>query len=128
MLSFIREGGVMMYPLLGVTLVMVVLAARAWLRLRSGDAGQPTLGAGIDAVLFWGAYAAVLGLLGTLVGIAQAAGFIEAAPSISSAMIWGGIKVALWTTIYGLLVFAIALLLWFWLRHGHRRSLALADR
>lgn len=128
MLNFVREGGVMMYPLLGVTLVMLVLAVRAWVRLRGGDVGQVTTGAGIDAVLFWGAYAAVLGVLGTLVGIAQAAGFIEAAPSISPAMIWGGIKVALWTTIYGLLVFAIALLLWFGLRYGHRRSVALAGR
>jgi len=128
MLSMIREGGIIMYPLLFVTVVIGVLAVRVWLRLRSNDVEQPTLSTGIDAVLFWGAYAAVLGVLGTLVGIAQAAGFIESAPAISAALIWGGIKVALSATIYGLVVFAISLLLWFGLRQGHRRRLAVAGR
>jgi hypothetical protein len=126
MLTFFREGGVIMYPLVLVTLVVAVLAVRAWLRLRSGEVSQATLGTGIDAVLFWGAYAAVLGVLGTLVGISQAAAAISQAAEVSPPIVWMGIRIALSTTIYGLLVFAIALLLWFGLRHGHRRRLAAA--
>lgn len=124
MMGFIREGGVIMIPLLIVTFVMLALAVRAWLRLGRGDAAVGAMGTGIDAVLFWGAYAVVLGLLGTLVGISQAAGAISRMGTVSAAFAWGGIKVAISTTIYGLLVFAVALLLWFALRSRHRRRLA----
>lgn len=126
MITFIREGGVIMWPLLLVTLVVGVLAVRSWLRLRGGAASGVTVATGIDAVLFWGAYAVVLGVLGTLMGITQAAGAIEQMGQVSAALAWGGIKIAISTTIYGLLVFAIALLLWFWLRVRHRRQLAAA--
>ena len=124
MMTFFREGGYIMYPLLLVTIVVVVLAVRGWLRLRGGKASQATLGTGIDAILFWGGYAAVLGVLGTLVGISQAAGAISRATEVDPSIVWMGIRIALSTTIYGLLVFAVALLLWFGLRHSHRRRLA----
>jgi hypothetical protein len=124
MMTFFREGGVMMYPLLLVTIVMIVLSVRAWLRLRVGDPGRATAGTGIDAIVFWGAYAVVLGVLGTLVGVSIAAGAISRASEVSPAVIWSGIRVALSTTIYGLLVFAVSLLVWFALRVAHRRRLA----
>ncbi|HSM08087.1 MAG TPA: MotA/TolQ/ExbB proton channel family protein, partial [Gemmatimonadota bacterium] len=67
----------------------------------------------IDAVLFWGVWVVVIGLLGTFVGIYQAAGALEMVGGAASAsLIWGGIKVALTTTLFGLLVFSVAALLW----------------
>ncbi len=124
MMTFFREGGVIMYPLLVVTLVVIVLSIRAWLRLRGGDLSEATLGAGIDAIVFWGGYAVVLGVLGTLVGVSMAARAISAAEQISTSVVWSGIRVALSTTIYGLLVFAVSLLVWFALRVRHRRLAA----
>lgn len=124
MLTFFREGGIIMYPMTLVTIVMIVLAVRGWLRLRNGNVAQATLGNGIDAVLFWGGYAAVLGVLGTLMGMSQAASAISRASEIDPSIVWMGIRIALSTTIYGLLVLAVALLLWFALRHSHRKRLA----
>jgi hypothetical protein len=122
MMDYIRQGGYMMYPLIGIAVVIAVLAVRSWLRI-SGKAGSDAvLETGIDAVLFWGTYGVVLGVLGTLVGIAQAATAIQAAGAATSPVVWGGIKVALNTTIFSLCVFSIAFVVWFGLRVRYRRT------
>jgi hypothetical protein len=75
----------------------------------------------IDSILFWGVFAAILGLLGTLGGLAQMAGAIEAAGTVNPALLWGGVRVALSTTIAGTAVLGVALPVWYLLR---RRWLA----
>jgi biopolymer transport protein ExbB/TolQ len=122
MMEYIREGGVMMYPLIGITIVIVVMAVRSWLRIRGRAGNDAVVETGIDAVLFWGSYGVVLGILGTLVGIAQAATAIQAVGTVTAALVWGGIKVALNTTIFSLVVFSIAFVVWFALRVRYRRS------
>jgi len=101
---------------------VVVLAGRSWLRLHRGTS-DVVLETNIDAVLFWGAYGVVLGLLGTLVGVTQAATAISAsgASTVGAALVWGGIKVALNPTIFSLVVFSIAFVVWFALRVRYRR-------
>lgn len=121
-MDYVREGGFMMYPLLAISAMIVVMAVRSWLRI-SGKAGSDAVvETGIDAVLFWGTYGVVLGVLGTLIGIAQAATAIQAAGQVTTPLIWGGIKVALNTTIFSLLVFSIAFVVWFALRVRYRRT------
>jgi hypothetical protein len=122
MMEYIREGGFMMYPLIGITVVIVVMAVRSWLRIRGRAGNDAVVETGIDAVLFWGSYGVVLGILGTLVGIAQAATAIQAVGTVTAALVWGGIKVALNTTIFSLVVFSIAFVVWFALRVRYRRS------
>lgn len=120
MLGFIRDGGYPMLVLLVIVVIAAVLVVRAWLRLRALTGPDAKVETGIDAVLFWGFYAVVVGVLGTLVGVAQAAGAIERAQAVSTQLIWGGIKVALSTTIFGLVTFSLALLVWFALRVRYR--------
>lgn len=67
-------------------------------------------------MLFWGVFGAVVGLLGTLGGVAQAAAAIEAAGSVSPSLAWGGLRVALHPLLMGLLLLSVSLLLWFALR------------
>jgi len=121
MTEFIMEGGYSMYVLLVVAVVAIVLALRAGLRVSRLSGPDPRVESGVDAVLFWGAYAVVLGVLGTVVGIYQAAGAIEQAREIAPGVIWGGIGVALTTTIFGLVLFALSLLVWYALRTAYRR-------
>jgi biopolymer transport protein ExbB/TolQ len=65
----------------------------------------------------------VIGMLGTLVGIAQAATAIESSGgTVGAALVWGGMKVALNTTIFSLLIFSLASILWFGLRVRYRRA------
>ena len=117
------DGGFMMYPISFCAIMVLVLAGRTALRM---NAEEPALGAlargAIDGVLFWGGYALVLGVLGTVVGVAIAAQAVEAVGEVHTTLVWGGIKVSLITTIYGLLVLLGGALLWFGLRHWHRRT------
>ncbi|HKJ93208.1 MAG TPA: MotA/TolQ/ExbB proton channel family protein [Longimicrobiales bacterium] len=117
-----QEGGVMMWPLLILAVTVVVLTVRGWVRVSHVDGPDPVVETGVDAVVFWGAWSVVLGLLGTIVGIYIAAGFIEAAPAVSPQIIWGGIRVALTTLVFGLLIFAVSAVAWFVLRTRYRRG------
>lgn len=60
-----------------------------------------------------GLFALIVGITGQLVGFYYAFSAIEEAADISPAMIFGGIKVSLITTIYGILIFLFGMLLWF---------------
>lgn len=114
-MNFIAEAGFTSYPILLCAALTLGLAVRAFLR-PSDTAPDPGTIAGIDAVLFWGVFGAVVGLLGTLGGVAQAAAAIEAAGSVSPSLAWGGLRVALHPLLMGLLLLSVSLLLWFALR------------
>ncbi len=120
------DGGYMMYPITLCAIMVLVLAGRTVWRMKAGDPELRTLTrASIDGVLFWGGYALVLGVLGTVLGIAIAAQAVEAMGAVETALVWGGIKVSLITTIYGLVVLLGGGLLWFALRHWHRTAVLL---
>lgn len=59
-----------------------------------------------------GSFAAVFGVLGQLIGLFQAFSVIEATP-VSQSLLFGGLKVSLVPTLYGLLIFLFSLLIWF---------------
>ena len=117
------DGGFMMYPITLCAIAVVALAGRGAWRMRAGSTEpMAAVRAGIDGVLFWGVYASVLGVLGTVVGITLAAQAVEAAGEVHVALVSGGIKVALVTTIYGSLILLASALLWFGLRQWHHRE------
>ncbi|MGC9342850.1 MAG: MotA/TolQ/ExbB proton channel family protein [Bacteroidales bacterium] len=60
-----------------------------------------------------GLFALVTGILGQLVGLYAAFIAIEAAADISPAILAGGLKVSMITTIYGILIYLFSILLWF---------------
>lgn len=127
MLQFMREGGYVMWVILAATVLIGVLAVRVFLRTRRLDGPDPVVETGIDAVLFWGAWVVVVGLLGTFGGIYQAAGAISGLAEgvqVSAALVWGGIHVALTPAVFGLLVFTVAALAWIGLRTRYRRMTA----
>ena len=67
----------------------------------------------IDAILFGGGFAAIIGVLGTLIGVVVAAQSIEVAGGVSTTLAWGGIKLALLTSVFGVLILAGSSLVWF---------------
>ncbi len=122
MMEFMREGGYMMWVILAASMLILGLAVWAAVRTTKLSGPNAVVETAIDAVLFWGVWVVVIGLLGTFVGIYQAAGVLEMVGGDASAgLIWGGIKVALTTTVFGLLVFSVAALLWMGLRTRYRR-------
>ena len=109
--------GFMRYPLTFSLLVVTGLALLSAARVfRPGALPDRHTKAWIDAILFWGGFAVICGVLGTLVGIIIAAQSIEAAGQVSTSLVWGGIKVALLTSAFGMLIMAFAALLWFGLQ------------
>lgn len=112
-----QELGFVRLPLSFSVLVLVLLvgwtSVKVFGRNASPDARTKVW---IDAILFWGGFAAITGILGTLVGITLAAQSIEQAGEISTTLLWGGVKVALVSADVGLLIALLAALLWFLLR------------
>ena len=112
MIQAFRDGGVMMWPMLVVALGIVWTALRTWTRMHQ-DAASDDVRRGTLSVLFWGGMAALLGLLGTVVGLVVAAQAIARAPEAPASLIWSGVGVTLITLIFGLVIFLFASLAWF---------------
>jgi hypothetical protein len=105
--------GFMRWPLTFSLMAVVALSLWSAGRLfRPGASPSLTTKAWVDAILFWGGFAVIAGVLGTLVGIIIAAQAIEAAGDVSITLIWGGIKVAMLTSAFGVLILAFAALIW----------------
>jgi len=120
-----RNMGVIHWPLLISALAVAGLTLWSIVRLfRPGAAPDLRTKAWIDAILFWGGFALVAGVLGTLLGVIIAAQSIEAAGDIQPMLIWGGIKVALSSAAAGSLILCLAALLWFFLQLRWRLLLA----
>jgi biopolymer transport protein ExbB/TolQ len=111
-----QQGGIMMYPLLLIGAGVLFLAGQTAWRLRHGTATAAEVERPLQGVLFWGIFSVVLGLLGTTIGMIQAAQAIQLAGRVEPLLVWGGIGVMLVTLIFGLLIFLLSALLWFVLR------------
>ena len=117
MMTVWEAMGFIRYPLGVSTLIIVALTLYSAFRLFESEAeADPITKTWLDAILFWGGFSLVTGVLGTLVGIVVAAQSIEAAGSISATLVWGGVKVALYSSVFGVLVLATASLVWFTLQ------------
>jgi hypothetical protein len=118
MMDVILESmGFMRWPIAFSLLCVVLLSAYTIGRLfRPGASPDLLTKAWLDAILFWGGFAMIAGVLGTLVGIVIAAQSIEAAGAVSAVLVWGGIKVAMLTSAFGTLILAASALLWFGLQ------------
>lgn len=98
------------FSMVAVAALTVWSAARLF---RPGASADLHTKAWLDAILFWGGFAVISGVLGTLVGIIIAAQSIEAAGAVRATLVWGGIKVALLSSAFGVLILALAALIWF---------------
>ena len=109
--------GFIRWPLAFSLLAVLTLTGWSSTRIfRSGAGSDPRTRAWVDAIPFWGGFALVTGVLGTLIGIVVAAQSIEAAGEVSTRLVWGGIKVAMLSSIFGGLILALSGLLWFGLQ------------
>jgi hypothetical protein len=121
MLAVWESIGFIRYPLTLSVLVVAGLTLWSSTRLfKPGAWPDRRTKVFVDAILFWGGFAVVTGVLGTLLGIILAAQSIEAAGSISTTLVWGGIKVALLSTALGFLILIFSSLVWFGLQFRWR--------
>lgn len=60
-----------------------------------------------------GLFSMITGILGQLIGLLMAFGAIERAGDISPQLVYGGLKISFYTTVYGILIYLLSILLWF---------------
>ena len=124
-MSFFESMGFIAYPLTIVAVFLVIEVFRAVRAVAAAGDGEAAITAArIHPVLVWGVLAAVVGVIGTVVGIAVAADFLEQAESIRPNLVWGGIKVALGSTIVGMLLLGFASIAWLTLQFVNGRRTA----
>ena len=103
-------------PLLMGILTILLLAMIAWyvvtfLAYRNGSEPKAAL-AKLSHGKSLGLFAMIMGILGQLIGLYQAFSAIEGAGDVSPALVMGGLKVSMITTIYGVIIYLIALIIW----------------
>lgn len=117
--------GAMRLPMAFSLLAVLVLTLwSAGQLVKPGAEPDPRLKAWVDAVLFWGGFAAISGLLGSLVGIIVMFQRIEAAGEVVPTIVAGGTKVALLSSSIGLMILGVSALAWFPLQLRWRFLLA----
>ena len=69
-----------------------------------------------------GLFTMVTGILGQLIGLLEAFKAIEAAGDISPAILAGGLKVSMITTLYGIFIYLFSIVVWFLLDLWHHKK------
>ncbi len=60
-----------------------------------------------------GLFSLVIGILGQLIGLFSAFSFVAKEGGVSPQMMFGGLKVSMVTTLYGIFIYLLSWLLWF---------------
>ena len=114
MLDLFYQGGPLFMGILTLLLLtLVVLFVKAIMDKNGQEDTQPK---SISLIRELGTLSLVTGILGQLIGFFSAFSIMEQADSISPSVLAGGLKISLITTIYGLLIFIIALIMVLFLR------------
>lgn len=120
MSGFFSNMGFIQWPMYVAAFFMLVQIVRAALQTRRPVQARDAMTR--HTVLVWGFLNALLGVLGTVMGFAIAGESISRASAISFPLIAGGIKVALSTTIFGLLMLVVAVVAWLVLQVSQGRA------
>lgn len=113
MIELFYMGGTLFMSLVSLSfLAMLIMAVRTGLFIYQG---KPSEAVFIEAgyVKSLGLFTLVLGALGQLIGLYSAFAAIEQMGSVAPALLAGGLKVSSITTIYGMVCYALSLLIYF---------------
>ena len=114
--------GPVAWPLLLIAVANIVLIVwRASQLVGPSPKPGPAVEAGINAILFWGVVALLLGYLGQYSGMYLSLSAIIRAPVISPGMLAAGIAESITTTIFGLMILVVSSIAWFLLRGRYRK-------
>lgn len=108
MTNLFSDMGLIRWPMLVAATFLLLQIARAVAAARSPVG---TVRAG-QAVLVWGFLNALLGVLGTVLGLAVTARSVAHAGRIEPTVLGGGLQIALSPSILGLLLLTLAVVAW----------------
>jgi biopolymer transport protein ExbB/TolQ len=112
MIQFFLSGGMMMWILLAITILIFILSIRKAIQLY----GKPEHSKSVLETGIWGAIAAVFGFFAHYLGLYYAMQAIQAANDISPAIVAYGYSLSLITILSGLTIFIFSFIIWFVLR------------
>jgi len=117
MLQLFMAGGPFMWFLLVLLFVIIGLGvSNAMQVFGKKTRSKIQIENGINSILFWGVFSAVIGFFAHFLGLYQAFTSIMAAADINPAIIGGGYAVSLITVLFGMFIFMISALIWFVLK------------
>ena len=108
-------GGPLFMGILTVLLV-ILLAVTVYFVMLIGSgkaAGKINFPHRLGYIKAIGLFIFITGILGQLVGLVEAFKAIEQAMDISPSIMAGGLKVSMITTLYGMFIYLISILIWF---------------
>lgn len=115
MYRYFIEGGPLFMGMLSIVflvmLVIAVLAGKSALDNKSNETEK--LSSRLSYIKSLGLFAFVLGMLGQFLGLFQSFRIIGSGMDISPAIMAKGVKISMVTSIYGMIIFLIAYLIWF---------------
>ena len=106
------------------TLLLIVLAISVYfvIQIVSGKSvNKKNFSHQLTYIRSVGLFTMITGILGQLIGLMMAFSAIEQAMDISPAIIAGGLKVSMITTLYGIFIYLLSILIWFILDLWHQR-------
>jgi len=117
------EGGILMWPLLLVVLVLYAIVLRTlWHLFVRGGSNPTVIQSCLDGLLFWGGFSVIIGMLGSAIGYHKALTVVAARGVINPRALWIGSAEGMVSTIAGLLVLAGSGTCWYLLRWQYLRG------
>lgn len=111
------EGGIMyMAPLTILLLINLVLIGRTFYSLYVKEMSEDNCEKILLTIKFIGGFALSFGIFSQTVALVQAFGAIASAGAISQEVLAGGLRVSMYTTIYGFIIFLLSQSGWFFLK------------
>ncbi len=109
MLKLFYEGGPLFMGILTIVLIFLIVQS---INTYNKVTDEQSLQKNRSLLRGIGLLALIIGILGQLIGLFDAFSVIQQMGHVPPAMLAGGLKVSLITTLYGLAIFLIAQLLW----------------
>ena len=111
---FYMGGPLFMGILTSLLVVMLAVSVYFLIAITSGKATEKSnFRHQLTYVKSVGLFTMITGILGQLIGLLQAFKAIEQVNDISPAILAGGLKVSMITTLYGIFIYLLSILIWF---------------
>ncbi len=112
------EGGILFMGVLFILLlsVLVLTAKKAIILFGNSDQPEESLRKGVNEIVQVGLFALVFGIFGQCLGLYSAFVAIQEMGDVSPALLAGGLKVSMITTLYGFFIFLLSYISWFVLK------------
>jgi len=121
---FIKGGPLFMSILTILLVILVAVTVYFVIIIASGKASdKPNFRHQLKYVRSIGLFTLVTGILGQMIGLFQAFNAIEAVKDISPSIVAGGLKISMITSLTGIFIYLVSIVLWFLLDLWYHKKL-----